>query len=348
MRWLFVFLTLVLLGAADSSAARRTRLPAAAPTATQIPTPLPVATPFPTATPPPIVQVATPNPVLEFQKSLAEQSKDYQEFLRSETDRQQSFLKTVFALIVSAFGLGFFAFLGLLWKAFHEASKQIEGQFKAKGETLFAAKTAELEGEIAAFRKRVDEQLQAVATRATQNLNLNIEISAKIGQVAALLGAEGTNDPAKLRDLMLGSAIADMQELQRKIPNNRTVAIFTGRVYRFKGQLTEAVQALQRCIEHREKDGLDYGADQAALYYNKACYLSLRARTAKNPAEQEGLRREAWEALEKDVALDPSDLAEAQLDPDLTDLVQPPKRTWETLKRKSPADSHQPGSQKLS
>ena len=96
--------------------------------------------------------------------------------------------------------------------------------------------------------------------------------------------------------------------------------------------LERSIKVLDRSIDARKAAGLATGEDQAALLYNKACYLNLPGRAKGD----NGLRDQAWETLRADVDLEPGDLEEAKVDPDLKDLVESGDRTWEDLTKQKP------------
>ena len=109
------------------------------------------------------------------------------------------------------------------------------------------------------------------------------------------------------------------------------MAIFIGRLLVALDDLPGAIEHLDVVISFRQKQKLDTDADYAALLYNKACYLNLLARSSAVPRDEEDRRVVAWKVLQACVQLVPADKEEAQLDPDLADIVKPPDREWKNL-----------------
>jgi hypothetical protein len=312
----------------------------------------------PSPTQAPASVTTPPDVVLEYQKTLADQSKRYQEFLCAETDRHQEFLKHLFTIIASVAGAAGTIFLSFLaWfnlSTRRDALTQITGDLKVKVEAAVADKLKEFEAHLGTSKAEVDKQVDDVKknwtkrqekfeaeydkklaqlrTYTDKELTTIAEYASVIGHAAVVLGAEESKDPPELREKTRAGVAEKLEKLQQKVPTHRTVAVFTGRMFRFMGDLERSIKVLDRCIEARKVAGLGTGADQAALFYNKACYLNILAGERRD----EALRNRAWESLLACVQLEPTDLKEAQVDPDLKDIVESGERKWEDLIKQKP------------
>jgi hypothetical protein len=279
--------------------------------------------------------------VAEYQKVLTEQSKQYQDFLRAETDRHQSFIQSWFGILkwVVSVGLGLFIALAtwLGWKTRRDLEKEIRDRFKTRVEVLIDEKLRDFEDHVEKGKTRVEEKLSQLKSDTNRDLDMVAEYASIVSHAAVTLSLEPTEDPMEQqrhhrRRLDVTSRLLKLQE---KVPTHRTLAIFVGRLFVAMDEIEKAIGALDKTIRARETKRLDKGEenqrDQAALLFNKACYLNLLARKSADPSEQERYRTEAWNVLMKCVQLCPSDREEAMIDPQLDDLGSPPQRDWDKL-----------------
>lgn len=192
------------------------------------------------------------------------------------------------------------------------------------------------------LQKRVDEQLEAMRKETLRQLDALVDCASVVGHATVVLGAleEASTPEEKVQSAQENCPQIAMrlEALHRTMPTSRTLAIFVGRVTRAMGNLKKAIALLDETIEAREADGLGNSVDQAAVLYNKACYLNLLAAQVEQN-EQEKLRQQAWEVLRECVKRSESDLREAQEDPDFDGITSPPARDWAALETTNPAKS---------
>lgn len=159
------------------------------------------------------------------------------------------------------------------------------------------------------------------------------EVDFSSATLSAALGAAGSalalpdNHPRKKVNLQ-----ESIQLLEGKTDHLyiRTVAIFLGRLYRQIGNLEAAEVALGRALDERRKRGMAPNSDDGDIFYNRACYLNLRARECKNPDEAAGSRRRAVAMLGESFPLNLLNVAEAVADPDLSDLIEQARTSPQT------------------
>lgn len=125
-------------------------------------------------------------------------------------------------------------------------------------------------------------------------------------------------NPASRRD-----ALNQLKRVLPKIPYSRRVGILVGRLHAFFGEYKEAIEVLNGVM--RQRDELKYTPDEdyAALLYNCACYLNLRANKATTPEELTmvaGWREESWTKLKLSVSFDEENYDQATKESDFDSL----------------------------
>jgi hypothetical protein len=333
---IYRFLLILLLLFGVGNALGQTRLPAPLPTPTG-----PVTAAVTSAG---VTEKSADGNLLEFQKSLTEQAKSYQDFLKTETDRHQTFLQTWFERVTWVLGIAgtlFLALIGLThWKALAEVKKDVKSRFGELVRTSLDEKTREFEAHLDANKTKVDWQVEALQKRISQTkidvdreLDTIVEFASIAAHAAVVLSRKRSDDPREnlFEDTRRRDVLIRLKKFQRRLPAHRTLAIFIGRLLVALDDLPGAIEHLDKVISFRQQQKLDTDADYGALLYNKACYLNLLARSSAVPRDEENLRNRAWKVLQACMQLVPGDKEEAQLDPDLADIVQPPDREWENL-----------------
>lgn len=288
--------------------------------------------------------------VLDYERLFSERAKEYQEFLGKETDRHQSFLAEIFSVLAWILGGLAAIFAAILtffqYKTKNEIRTQITSNFQATVSSLIEARMIEFEQHVGAKKKQVEERTQAFENEIDQirvkfeqlkfdtnrEFDTIAEYASVLGHAAVVIGLDEKDDPDELRKKTREEVQKRLVDLQKKIPTHRTLAIFIGRLLRQMKQLEKAVEVLDLTLEARSKDTeLANNEDQAALLYNKACYLNLIARNEGIELKRKPLLEQAWTAVRESVRLDRANLEFAKLDPDLKGLEAPPEREWASL-----------------
>jgi tetratricopeptide (TPR) repeat protein len=286
----------------------------------------------------PTVQQNAAASAVEYQRVLMEQSKSYQEFLRTETDRHETYLEKLFQKVEWLVGIALSALLAITtwlgWNTQRDVKRQFERQFGSKVDSIIGERLKGVRNEMknAAFKHNsAVEDLKSYTKRELDDVAEFASIMAHASYVIHLPPPKD-EDEKTLQEKMRVETAERLEPIQQKVPAHRTSAIFLGLLFREMKELKKAIAVLEKTIAAREQRGMDNNRDHAAVLYNKACYLNVLARKASNARESERLREEAWRDLSKCVQLSPADLEEAKLDEDLNpDLIQPPKREWTTL-----------------
>ncbi len=282
--------------------------------------------------------------ILEYQRSLAEQSKSYEGFLRTETERHQAFLQSWFGIVTWVLGLAATIFVGIVgwthWKALSNVKKDVDNKFTGLVQKTLKVKLKEFEDHIDSSKTRVEASVTKLEARITSekketedNLDTLLEYASVVAHAAVVLSLAPSTDvkETEKQNKKRREVVRRLQDLQTRVPTLRTLAIFISRLYRALGEFPTAIKFLDRTIAKRDELQMNQDSDYAALLYNKACYLNLQARRTRAGEEQENLRADAWSALQKCVQINQLDRSEAQDDEDLADLIRPPDRDWNSL-----------------
>lgn len=136
----------------------------------------------------------------------------------------------------------------------------------------------------------------------------------------ALRGFEGDKiapDQAAIR-----LALERFKQCQGLFPTHRTLAILGGRLFRELKRYDDAIAVMRQYLEEFKRTGKKPDADYAAVLYNQACYLNLKAQQSAQPEEAKALRQMALQCVHESEQIDPENAREAKTDPDLETLFQ--------------------------
>ncbi len=118
------------------------------------------------------------------------------------------------------------------------------------------------------------------------------------------------------------SAIEKLEEANKYFPQEKTLAMFLGRLHRWKGDLSAAMKILEDTLEARRKAHPLKGPNEedASMLYNLACYLNLHAKAVNKANETAELQKRARASIDKAISICPDYGNDAAVDPDLADL----------------------------
>ncbi|MGB8354286.1 MAG: hypothetical protein WCD79_10390 [Chthoniobacteraceae bacterium] len=280
----------------------------------------------------------------EYAKTVADDSKDYREFLESESKEHTAFWEWWIEKICGFTGVlatvvgGLFVFFN--WTSKRQIRDEVESKFKNRVDSMVKEQLASLSSsttssvqaiqtqvsEFQEFMKQTRDQIEAESKR-TDNLLPTIDVAAAMSFSAMVLTQlnEGAHANASTSE-----AVKMLENVRKTVPQHRRLAIFLGRLYRRLKKLPEAILVLDEACEARDKIPMERDSDYGDLLYNKACYLNLLARDAGEPKREE-LRKSSWEVLTNSIKLNPDNFSCAKEDNDLAELVQTGDRTWDKL-----------------
>lgn len=285
--------------------------------------------------------VASPQPVsvtelgrqlIEFQKTLTQGGKEYQDFLRIETERHHKFLEWFYECSLKVLS-GFIILVGAILvvlraKTGEEIQRIVDEKINADVDAHIGKSIRQLtEGKIEDITIEANKRIAGLKNEYEVKSNSIIKIASGLSRACVVLDQESNarNDQER-RDVL--KLLKEIDELE---PGNRTVAIFRGRLYKQLRDYSAAIKALDETISKRLSSGMASGQDYADILYNKACYISVLAteQAAENVKEQ--LRNEAWALLKESIRHWPANHADALGDKDFNGVTNE-IRTWEGIK----------------
>ncbi len=295
-------------------------------------------------------QISAPTPVsakdsvdllLSFQRTLADQAKAHQDSIERAAEKHQMFLESWYSRICTWGGwiaVGFAALLAFFhFKSKGEVSREVQVLFENKASAIIAQKVREFEGELSSNREKVRIQVEELKNETTKDVDFVCEYAAVMVHAAMVLSTDPKSIAPDQMKRRANDARDRLEKFQTRAPLQRTTAIFVARLEKVAGDFDAAQKALKRVIEGRRKKGkpLDRDTDQAALLFNRACYLNVMGRQteATVPKAGEKLRAEAWDVLKECVEIEPKNLEEAKSDDELLDIVNSGGRKWDDLKQ---------------
>ena len=170
--------------------------------------------------------------------------------------------------------------------------------------------------------KRLQDEMEETKEEIAEEKEQTTEFSTAIGWATLAL-----SKPQKGRDKSFLSvatpAIAKLEKAHENFPHDRTVAVFLGRLYRWKDDLPNAIRVLEETVEAQKKlrgKNASASVDEAVMLYNLACYRNLECRSAAED-KKAGLRVQAVAALNQATSICPEFLDDARTDSDLEDIV---------------------------
>jgi hypothetical protein len=288
---------------------------------------------------------ATPDSVLlSFEQQIATEDNDHRLFLeRMDNKLEDDALKLGGAIVALVTGL--FVFFGFTKiKDLQEATdrkinaiaseeatrarkdlQEFSEKLKTEYQKLFV-------DEIMEIRKKMEE-----FTRAS--VGNQAEISGLVTESLIALSVIPSGAPSDRQKEKRQKLIGDLKEALAKYPGNRDLAIQLARQLHeyYEPNLPAAIQIIRGTLAEREKirerDKSKPDKDDAALFYNLACYENLLAkdydsnsdkepdRTAEWKAEAVKLRQQAVLDIQNAIKIDPDNAADAKDDEDLRGLV---------------------------
>lgn len=185
--------------------------------------------------------------------------------------------------------------------------------------------------------RRLTKEVEAAVDEKTREAKVEMKKESEIVQelteaMGSAVGALG--QPLGTAAAYRKEALKKLLNVRNKLPTNRTVNIYIGRIYRSIDELDNAIGSLSEALGARTKAKIIPNDDDSALLFNRACYYNLNAEkadTAGQGAEAELFRQKAWEDLKESCRLTPNNKAEAASDPDLRSLFKPKVRDLGSL-----------------
>lgn len=125
----------------------------------------------------------------------------------------------------------------------------------------------------------------------------------------------------------MDTAIDNLKKIRDKFKRDRVLNIYLGRLFRFNGNLNDAIMTLRNFIEEIDKNPSQFSKahdsiDKGDAYYNIACYHALKAEPLDKSPERDRLINEAYEAFKYSIDLSKSNLEYAKTDKDLMWLFE--------------------------
>lgn len=118
---------------------------------------------------------------------------------------------------------------------------------------------------------------------------------------------------------ILAEDIRTLEALKPQFPVFRMLYIVLGRLYRMTNNIDKAIDTLTEFIENKDKAGTGHDADAGAAYYNRSCYLAVKARPLPE-TEREQLKQKAVEDLQNAIHRAADYRQKAQADDDLNEI----------------------------
>lgn len=181
-----------------------------------------------------------------------------------------------------------------------------------------------------AIGKKTDKLRKELAEEEEKRNKLAEAITA----LTAALSESPTVDQRTARFQPMANEAKKKASIARQhFPTSRQLAILLGRLTVQLEGYDSAAALLSRFIADFKREAQTSTPDFAALLFNRACYKNRKAEQeeAKNAADAERLRGEAWEDLKTSCQIDPPNKDEAKNDPDLASLPNAKERRWENL-----------------
>jgi hypothetical protein len=121
---------------------------------------------------------------------------------------------------------------------------------------------------------------------------------------------------------ILEADIKSLEELRGPLPRSRALHIVLGRLYRWTGNLSQAIAVLTEFIDHK-KQASENDRHLAAAFFNRACYEALQLNDA-NESQRESKKAKAIEDLKEAIALAPGEFKPQLGDLDLAPIRDDP------------------------
>ena len=206
--------------------------------------------------------------------------------------------------------------------------------------TLIALMISEADYDVQNPNKTLQQmanQVDEVAAKM-QMLSVNQEISKRENKwfeltQSALTAADRavTNEDKASANGQLKNILSQLQQAQASQPTSRILAILIGRLHEQAGQVQNCLSVLKTTLDKRREAKINPNVDDAALFYNLACYENKIAIAASSEAEKERLRESAWAKLKESCKIDGTNKQEAAIDSYLEGLFDAPNRKQELL-----------------
>lgn len=168
--------------------------------------------------------------------------------------------------------------------------------------------------------KRLENEIKETKAEIAEDKEQTTELVTAIGWATlALSKPTKGDDPGFVA--VADQAIAKLERVRPHFPTDRSVAIFLGRLFRWKGDVPSAIRILETTLEASQKarKGEPGTRDEAAMLFNLACYRNLMCRR-KGP-DAPDWRIKAVKALNEATKICPEFLDDAKTDDDLKDIV---------------------------
>jgi hypothetical protein len=299
--------------------------------------------------PPPSQQLSTTVPeatklMVDFQNTLTGAASNYQSFLEKQEERHQKFLEWIYGLTSGFVAIGTAVVIFFNFKSRKDIKEIVDERINVQTDDEVRKAKKEAAEQMGEFKKILDGQIASAALKVTEfdnsigeikrfqeelkvNHERNIKIVVTLSRAWSVLVLPKPADDAKSEIQRIAercrSVLEKFEEITEWLPTNRHIAILYGRLYIRLGDFNGAILVLDQALAKRDQANLDKDKDEdtAALLYNKACYINLKANLENDPSEKENLRILAWQAIQKSLLLRPKNLKEAINDSDFTGLT---------------------------
>lgn len=282
--------------------------------------------------------------LIDFQKSLSDEAKQHEDFLEKLTDRHQALIERYYLITTSVIAGLATIFTGLVsffgFKTFKQIDSVVTKRITEKADQQIAEATSKVQQQVTSFEQQVSgfsAQVASVAQRQDEQQRES-ERHAQIKRRLDMANFAIASSPSDLSyKAHLTQAVATASKCIEEDPVHAPSSAVKGLALIRLERIDEAIAELERCLKARKDAGMERGSQDGNLFYNLACYQSMRAKKLAEGGKTEEAERqwaEAWENLKQDVLkLNPEDWEAAKVDRQLESIVSP-KRQWEMIKPK--------------